>query len=272
MNRSRLSLTLGMAAAACSALACETVPTDPDAVFSLEAAPLPFPSVVAGDSLRNEGGAAVRVQATAYNGRGDPVPGAAVAYFSNDPDVTIEDGFVVAGSTGESGRPVRIFASAGRMTLELSSQSPLRVIPEPALLEIVGEPPDSVSWGAPSVRSEPIEAALSSAPVGEATAGEPAVGWLVRYTLSFRGVELPPEDPRFRVVAPGGTGEVVSPVDTTGSDGRTSREVVVLDPSAAEPGETLTVMITARVRGADLAGSPAELSLRLTGSVPAPPE
>src|SRR5690606_3045445 len=159
--------------------------------------PLPFPSVVAGDTLRNEDGAAVPVVATAYNGRGEPVAGASVVYFSNDPDITIENGIVVAGSDGEPGRQVRVFATAGRVTVELSSQSPLRVIQEPVLLEPVGEVPDSVSWSAPSVRSEPMEVALTSAAVGEAPAGEPVAGWLVRYTLSFRGSTLEPEDARF---------------------------------------------------------------------------
>lgn len=263
-----VSLSLLAGAGICALAACETAPTDPEAIFSLESGPLPYPALVAGDTLRDESGVAVAVRATAYNGRGDPVAGAPIVYFSDDSDITVEDGIVVAGTEGDPGRPVRLFASVGSMTLELSSQSPLRVVLEPALLELVGDPPDSVSWDAPSVRSEPIEVALASAPDGDDPTGAAVEGWLVRYTLSFRGVELDPEDPRFRVVIPGGTGEVVSPVDTTGSDGRASREIVVLDVGAVEPGESLTVIISARVRGIDVPESPIELPLRLTASEP----
>jgi len=241
---------------------CDSAPTDPDAVFSLGVEPLPFPAVVAGDTLRDRNGVAAPVTAVAYDGSGDPIPDAPIEFFSPDDDVTIEDGILVAG--GEPGRSVRVYARIAGLTMEVTSRSQLQVVQAPVLLETSGEVPDSVSYEAPSIRSEPITVLLSSAPETEGGAGDPVANWLVNYRIEFRGALLQPEDDRFRVVQPGGSGAEAAPDDTTDASGLAAREVVVLDASDIAAGESLVVIITASHSGSPVEGSPLELPLRLT--------
>lgn len=255
----RVTAAAGLALAA--AVACTDIPTDANAVLSLEAGELPYPAVVAGDTLRDESGAPAPLRATAYNASGAPVPDATILFFTPDEAVTVEDGIVVAG--GEPGRTVRLYARAGALTIQLAMDSPLRVVPEPVQLATTGEVPDSVSYDAPVIRSEPISAILTGAPVGDDAS--PAVpGWLVRYAIEFRGTVLAADDPRFRLVAPGGSGAVPAPVDTTDATGTVAREVVVLDTSEIAEGDSLVVLITTSHRGAPVGGSPLQVPLRLT--------
>ncbi|HLV25599.1 MAG TPA: hypothetical protein VKZ41_04775 [Gemmatimonadales bacterium] len=244
--------------------ACSSAPTDTEAPFSLSAGVLPFPAVVTGDSLRNADGTAVQLQAIAYNGKGDPIPGAPIEYFSTDTAVTVENGFLSA--RGAPGRTVATFARIGNLTLEISPSAPLRVVRAPATITTSGDVPDSVSYAAPSVRSEPISVVLRSEPDEGATEGAAVPGWIVEYEVEFRGARLAPDDLNFRLVEPGGSGAVPAPQDTTDNGGIAAREVVVLNTGDIAQGETLVVIITTRHLGANVAGSPIEIPLRLTAA------
>lgn len=244
--------------------ACSSAPTDGDAPFSLSASELPFPSVVAGDSLRSAGGTAVQLQAVAYNGNGEPIANAPIEYFSTDTAVTVENGFLSA--RGAPGRTVATYARIGDLTLEISPSARLQVVRAPAALATSGDVPDSVSYAAPSVRSEPMTVVLRSAAGEGATEGEPVPGWIVDYVLRFRDTLLAPDDLNFRIVEPGGSGAIPAPQDTTDSGGTAAREVVVLNTGDIAQGDTLVVIITARHLGANVAGSPIEITLRLTAA------
>src|SRR3954464_16009751 len=62
-----------VAAAAGLAVACSDLSTGADVPVALSFDPLPWPSIVGGDSLRDSTGSAVPLQAIVYNGDGDPI-------------------------------------------------------------------------------------------------------------------------------------------------------------------------------------------------------
>lgn len=262
----------GMARSAACAMAiivaagCSSAPTDADAVFSLDVEPLPYPAVVAGDTLRDANGLPAPLRATAYDAGGDPILDAPIEFFTSNANVTVENGILVA--NGEAGSSVRVFARVAGLTMELAGRTPLQIVRRPALLEGSGELPDSVSYEDIIIRSEPIATLLSSEPASEGGNGQPVSNWLVHYAIEYRGAVLGPDDPRFRLVQPGGTGEIPAPVDTTDAGGVTAREVVVLDASEIASGESLVVLVRAAVRGEDVVGSPLSVPLRLAAPAP----
>lgn len=82
MRRPPLRAALGGALVVFTvALACTTVPTDPNAVLSLGLTPPQLPSMVVLDSLHDTLGNVVPLQATAYNNQGDSIPGAPIRFI-----------------------------------------------------------------------------------------------------------------------------------------------------------------------------------------------
>jgi hypothetical protein len=82
MRRPRLRAALGGALVVFTvALACTTVPTDPNAVLSLQLNPPQLPSMVVLDSLHDTLGNVVPLVATAFNNQGESIPGAPIRFL-----------------------------------------------------------------------------------------------------------------------------------------------------------------------------------------------
>ena len=82
MRRPRPRVALGGALVVFTvALACTTVPTDPNAVLSLGLTPPQLPSMVVFDSLHDTLGNVVPLTATAFNNQGESIPGAPIRYL-----------------------------------------------------------------------------------------------------------------------------------------------------------------------------------------------
>ena len=99
----------GVLVATIGVAACLDYSTDPDVVVAIEFLPLPSPSIVAGDTLRDESGAAVPMAARLFNSSGEEITGP-VDFFAQQPILHVTDGDLLVADPGASG-PVGVFAS-----------------------------------------------------------------------------------------------------------------------------------------------------------------
>ena len=76
------AMRAGLIAALAIGYACSEVSTNPNAVLSLELAPMQLPSIVLGDSIRDTTGAIDSLHAFAFNAQGNPVPTAPIRFFT----------------------------------------------------------------------------------------------------------------------------------------------------------------------------------------------
>jgi hypothetical protein len=241
----RLVVVLAVAATVVGA-ACTQVATDPSRIVALTFDSLPFPAVVAFDSLRDEDGVARPLAARALNASGNPIEDAPITYLATLPGVTISpEGFVIAGAIPAA--PVPIVAQSG--ILQTRSLL-LPVVPRPSRFALTGTV-DTLRYVLPDNSqntSSPISARVTGAPSGE-TAAPPVLGWVVRYRVAYNGVLLPPDHPDIWLVDDAGRR---SQTDTTGSDGSAARAVRVRATALATALDSVVVFISARAYGASL--------------------
>lgn len=135
-----LALALGLGAA------CVQIGSEPDVPAAIELTALPSPSVVVGDTLRDDSGAVAPVVATVRNLSGDVIVDAPVRYlyadYSRDSALQVDSvsGIVVALKTasGSSGR------LAARVGSSLQVLRQLAVVLRPDSVDRVGQSPIDV--------------------------------------------------------------------------------------------------------------------------------
>lgn len=236
--RGRLLAAIGVTVAA---VACTEVSTDPNAVAAIQFDGTGYPSVVAGDSLRDSLGTLLPLAAIALNNDGDPIEGAEILYSSPDTIVRMEgNGIVFARGLNPGGAAVRIFATVG----SLQSQSVSLLTTTRA---------DSIARTAEADTSTgQLSDTLEFTVLGDTAAGKPKVavqGWLVSFQLRYRGALIPTNDTMVAHPALLTTQRKVwSWLDTTDSQGRVQRQVFLR--SARQPEDTIFLIATARRRKA----------------------
>lgn len=109
---SALTAPLLVAAAAAISVACDSIPTNPQQVFSLTVDSAPSPSVVAGDTLRDTNGIVAPLKGQAFNVADDSLTTVPVRFISLSPNqLTINSVNIAIGAkTGDS--VARVVASA----------------------------------------------------------------------------------------------------------------------------------------------------------------
>jgi hypothetical protein len=251
-TRARSSLVRGVASIAILAaiIHCTDLPTDPNEVFSLTFDPLPFPSVVQGDSLRDSMGVAVPVHARAFNVDGDEVTSAAVLYSTLDTTVTIDQTLGWLVGTGARKSQARLLAQAG--SLQTPSQT-ITVTSSPTTV-VAGDTAWTLQYAFTdsTATSEPLSVKLYH---GAVHADSTVAGWLVSFRIVY------PADTAFaHTVSTPGT---VSLVDTTGADGVAGRSVQIR--TALLPAAEDSVIVEAMVKylGQPVQGAPARRVLRI---------
>lgn len=241
------------AAAVVALCACADVDAGPNVATSLQFASLPFPAVVAGDSLRDTSGAAAPLRALAFNSGNDAIVDAPVRYAALESTVTVDSitGFVVAGPIAgpEDDTTARVVAYIGGL------QSPpltLRVVPRPDAVSSSGTIDtlrysvlDSTKNLSGDLTVRVAHAALPS--------DVPVRDWVVAFAL-----ETPADSVRARIV--GENGRAAS-ADTTTAAGLASRKVRLYPAGLAAAQDSIVVLAIVRYRGAHLAGSPVRLVL-----------
>lgn len=240
-------------ATAMVAAACIDLSTDPDEIVAIEFTDLPWPSVVAGDTLRDSSGAVAPLVATLFDGDGDVVTGP-VEFLPQQTSVHI-----VAGD-----RLVADDTATGTVGILASTTGIQSVVRQ---LEIV-DAPDSVAtvgtivplaWVVPDDPqvnvSQPLGVRVLSA------SGDGVRSWVVRFQLEAGGRQIPESDTtQIYLVAENGR---PSYADTTDQSGTASRRLRLRVAPGLVPPDSAVVTVSAAYKGIALKGSPVRLVLPL---------
>ena len=227
--------------------ACVEIPTGADEILSFQVEPLPSPSVVLGDSLRDTLGVAKAITLKAFNFSGQEVANPPVSFAAVDRGIRVDSvrGFVL-GDSVQSGarivatlngltsttriavtlRPDTIFGSPERDTLEYSLVDTLNVSPA------IGVKVKSTS----EVRSDSSVAS---------------------YLVSFR-ILSPPDTALAQLV---NDNNVRSSLDTTDASGIAARKIKLNVSKLATLEDSIVVQAFVKYRGVNVRGSPARLVL-----------
>jgi len=250
MRRVRSWVAAALVAAAATG-ACTDVGTAPNAIVAIAFDTLPYPSVVARDTLRDSTGRAAPLRAVAYNADGDVIANPALRYLALDTGVVIDaQGYLVA-TTRTSGS-VRVVAAASALQ---SLTKTVLVTRAPTRLAVSGSSADTVKYALPDAAtnvSKALTVKLTRDSAGT-TLGVP--GFLVSWQVTFRGVPIARTDTTLASLWD--DARHTSLLDTTGTDGTAARTLRIRSNTLPASADSFVVFATTRYRGVAVAGSPA---------------
>ncbi|MBW7933639.1 MAG: hypothetical protein H3C62_08520 [Gemmatimonadaceae bacterium] len=236
--------------AAAWAGACTDVGTAPDGIVALAFDTLPYPSVVANDTMRDSTGKAAPLRAVAYNVDGNVIAEPAVRYIALDTGVDISSqGYLVA-TTRTSGT-VRVVATAASLQ---SLQKTITVTREPTAVAASGPTSDTLKYASPDAStnvSNAMKVKLTRDSAGTAV-GVP--GFLVSWRATFRGQAIVATDTT--LVSIWDDARKISGLDTTGTDGVAARTLRIRSNALPTTADSFVVYATTKYRGQEVAGSP----------------
>jgi hypothetical protein len=258
--RVRAATIIALLFSAMAASTCLDFSTSPGEILYLTFERLPYPSIVAGDTLRDSTGTAALLRANAINADGDIVATAPLRFYAIDDttdvlDVDSTSGRVVASATNP--RTVRIIASLSGL------QSPplaLSITRSPDSLVIV-VPADTISYSFTDTTrnySDALTAAVIHHDSG--TFFSPVSGWVVKYSLdslgdTTRATIVDDQNRKLRNLSSG-----AFHIDTTGTDGTAARKVRIRPGlSIPSPLDSVEVVVEAKYKGLHIPGSPARI-------------
>jgi hypothetical protein len=240
--------------------ACFDFSTSPDELLYLAFDNLPYPSVVAGDSLRDSSGAAAALTARAVAADGDEIESAPIRFFSIGDtagalEVDSTSGWVVSANVAP--QSVRVIASVQGLQ---SQQLNLRVTTRPDSLAI-GVEVDTISYSLlDSTLNFSRALAMNVLHHDSSTFYSGVANWVVRYSLERRSdtVYASLVDDQNRRLRSQPTGYMH--IDTTASDGAAGRKLRIQPgPPLGTPLDSVAVLVEATYMGVHVAGSPARV-------------
>lgn len=251
------------AAAAATSGACADLGTDPDVAVALEFDSIPYPAVIAGDTLRDTLGIATPLRGVAFNGRGGVIAGAPIAFLSLDTGVVI-DGAGFLRTTRRSGT-IRVLASINGLqsndrAIAVTRRPDTLIAPTTTRLTFSYALPDAAANVAPEMR-----VTLQSFDVAGGV--PPAVtGWLVRWRVVHNGDTLSPTDTS-RVALQSLTGRRAR-LDTTTADGTSARRLRVFANTITPATDSFVVVAEVRRHGVLVRGSPVRFFVNVAPPTP----
>ena len=250
MIRRSGSFPLTLIGAATAILACTEIPTGANDILSVQFNPLPSPSVVVGDSLRDSLGVVQVPTVTAFNFSGGEVADPPVVFLALDRGIHVDSTTGIV--TGDSVRTgARISARVGGLgvstsiavTLRPDSIAPLNVS-DSLLYSLL----DTLNV------SDPIGVKVFNTTAKIDTA-QPVGSYLVSFLVD------PADSIVGRLVADAGAR--ASSLDTTDASGNASRRVRIDVTKLRGQMDSIIVHAFVRYRGAIVGGSPVRLVLKL---------
>jgi hypothetical protein len=249
VKRSAFALPLTVIAGALF-LACVEIPTGAEEVLSFEIDPLPSPSVVAGDSLRDTLGVVTPISVTAFNYQGQVVENVAARFRALDSRVRVDSMTgVVTGDTA-SATPSRILATFEGFNAFIAVPVTLRpdtIVP--------ANDRDSLGYSLTDTAAN-VSGALGVKVLHGLTTTDSAVA---SYRVTF---DLVPESDSLlaRLINDAGTR---SRVDTTDGNGVANRKLKIDVAHLGAAIDSVIVMANVKYKGQHVRGSPMRLVLKL---------
>jgi hypothetical protein len=244
--------------------ACTNTATAPTRIVSLEFDTLAYPSVLAGDTLRDSLGRVAPLHAVAFNGDGAVIANPAIQYLSLDSTVAISPTGIVTAQARSGG--ARIIASAAGLQ---SVQRILLIARRPDTLVITGKPVDTLSYALIDNPSTNVSNAFGVRVITRDTAGgvTGSTGWLVSYQAFYRGKTLVQSDTTVAALW-NKSSAAPSLVDTTTADGSAGRRLRLRPVGLQAVRDSFVVLATVRYRGVQVPGSPARFVLVVVPKLP----
>lgn len=256
-----LGLTVAIVTAA--TVGCSDFGSGPSVPVAIEFDSIPFPAIIAGDTLRDAAGLAAPLRGVAYNSDGDVIDGAPFQFVSLDTGIAIgAEGYVVA--TRRDGT-VRIVASTGGLQ---STVRRLQVTRRPDAVDATGETTIAVGYQVPDVAanvSPALAVRVTSADVAGGVSPNVA-GWVVRWRAVHAGDTLGPTDTT--LVAMLGDGTARSMLDTTAVDGTSSRRLRIFANRLPTAVDSFIVVAEVKLHGVPVAGSPVRFVVNVSPAIP----
>jgi hypothetical protein len=252
-RRVRALIAMVLIAAVAGAGACAEINTDPNFAAAIAIDTLPFPSVVARDSLRDSLGVARPLHGSVFNIEGNVLSSIAVSFRTPDSGATVDSvtGYVVADSARST--VVRVIAVAGALQ---SAPDTLYIVPAPDTV-IAPVTADSLLYSLTDTTvnlSNPLTLQVGHrVPVAPAL---PVRSYLVSYRIAY-----PSDTLLAQLVTRDGTRK--STVDTTDATGTSQRRIRLRPLSLKSVNDSVVVIATVRYRGVPVAGAPVRFVLQV---------
>jgi len=247
MSRQSSAALFALMTLAATVLACTDIPTGNDNILSFVVNPLPSPSAVVGDTLRDTLGVAKPITVTAFNFQGDTVRSPRLRFLALSRGIKVDSlTGVVTGDSVQSG--AQIIASVGSIQSLVSIGVTLR----PDTM-VASNARDSLSY---SLTDTTLN---TSPPLGvKLLHGRGTDSVVVGYRVSFR------------MISPTGTlaqlvndlGAAGTAADTTDASGLASRRIKLNVAQLTSATDSVVVMASASYRGVAVRGSPVRLVLK----------
>lgn len=256
-------LAIGAAVAAASFSACADLGTDPDIAVALEFDGIPYPAVLAGDTLRDTMGVASPLRGVAFNGRGGVIVGAPITFLSLDTGVVI-DGAGFLRTTRRSGT-IRVLATIRGL------QSDDRAIAVTRRPDTLIAPPATrlnFTYALPDVPTNLVPEMQVTLQSFDLAGGVPpaVTGWLVRWRVVHNGDTLSQADTsRVALQSPAGRR---ARLDTTKADGTSARRLRVFANTITPARDSFVVVAEVRRFGIPVRGSPVRFVVNVAPPTP----
>lgn len=237
--------------------ACIDLSVDADAVGSIDFPPLPSPSVVAGDSLRDTTGAPFQLRADVYAADGTLLTDRPVTFLTADTLARITDGGFVIGNSltfGDAEFVSRLFASVEGLQSLVRN---VNVVPRPdTMIRQSTGTADTIEYNLPALASDTSLLSLQVVLRSYTTADTiPVSDYLVTYRLvTFAGDTVPSTDTTRAFFMVDNAGKITT-VDTTAS-GAAKRNLRFRINQGQAAIDSIIVLAEARVGRHFVPGSP----------------
>ncbi len=243
--------SLVAAAALFAAISCAELGTGIGDVSYIAFDGIPWPSVIAGDTLRDSLGVASPLRAHAYDASGREIVDAPFRYFTLDTGVVVDSNGTMRATTRRDGT-VRVVASLGGLQ---SEDRLVRVTRRPDSVFAAGASSIAFAYAIPDASTNVApEMRLSLVSRDTVGVGAGVGGWLVRWRTVRAGDTLAVGDTAW-VALQNGAG-TRSAVDTTAADGGSVRRLRIFSTRIPAPVDSFIVLAEVRRHGVPVPGSP----------------
>jgi hypothetical protein len=266
--RGALRLARNTLALAVAALAgCLELNTDPDVPFSIQFDSLPWPSLLAGDSMRDSLGVVTPLAVRAYNIDGDLISGigsgVGTSWFVLDTGASIDvDGIMTTTRVDGS---VRVLGSVGGLQ---SPQRIIRIARRPDTLFTSQDTLVPFTYTLPDASTNLTPTLTVNLRTTDTIGGlNPGVnGWIVRWRAVHEGDTLDLNDVSMVTLQTAGGSRVGQ--DTTAADGASVRRLRIWANTLSSSIDSFYVVAEARLHGVAVSGSPVIFKVKVAPPSP----